>query len=280
LFGDGEYVAEMYVQGGEVHFPFIDVENNPNGGPIIRLLNPPDRNGDGKGDCPPWNGGCRGAFYDDRGYETADGTLVGQSINGTLCPANAQNPRGFGNPPLVAASDPLRGFDTASGQRSYGFPMGGNPLSVCLPDGGFGDKKGLDIWTFYPSNVLRTPLRILSPTAVTLSRFTAAREDASIAVRWATTLERDVRGFHIYRSTTGQRADAVRVTDALLPARGRGDGGASYEWRDTNVQPGIAYSYWLVEETTSGAQIEYGPAHLRERASAGDGSMLLPLIMR
>lgn len=66
-FPAGDFVAAAAVQGGEVHFPMLDVENNVDGGPQVELLNPPDVTGDSLGDCPPWNGRCFGAFYDDRG---------------------------------------------------------------------------------------------------------------------------------------------------------------------------------------------------------------------
>ena len=42
----GSGVAVAAAQGGEVHFPFLDVENNADGGPVIQLLNPPDINAD------------------------------------------------------------------------------------------------------------------------------------------------------------------------------------------------------------------------------------------
>ena len=59
------------IHGGEYHLPFVDVENNIQGGPSITLINPP------QGVCPPLNGGCSAAFYDDRGYTTTTGQTVG-----------------------------------------------------------------------------------------------------------------------------------------------------------------------------------------------------------
>ena len=67
----GPYPVKIDGHAGEYHFPMLDVENNLVGGPVITLLNPPG------GVCPPWNGGCRGAFYDDRGYVSGNGTAVG-----------------------------------------------------------------------------------------------------------------------------------------------------------------------------------------------------------
>jgi hypothetical protein len=265
------YVARMQVQGGEIHFPFFDVENNRNGGPQITLINPPDRDGDGVGDCPPFNGGCRGAFYDDRGYRTADGILVGSAVNGPLCPNNA------GSPPSPLVSDPQRGFDTATNQRRFGFPSGGNPQRVCLASGGFGDKKGLDLWSYYPSEIVTTTLRVVAPTAVELTRFAASREGGRTVVRWATSGERDSWGFHLYRAASGLREEAVRLTEQLIPARGVGGGGASYEWVDESANG--PYRYWLEEIGLDGARREYGPT--TPVAEAGEpATRWLPLVVR
>jgi hypothetical protein len=121
-----DYPARILLRAGEVHFPLLDVENSQDGGPQYELTNPPDG-------CPPLAGGCFTGFYDDRGYTTADGTDVG--VPGIELPGV--------NPPPVPNSDPLLGFDTSisPGQRAFG-------------DGsqaGFGDKKGLDLWTYYPT---------------------------------------------------------------------------------------------------------------------------------
>lgn len=265
----GTYQAQVQAQGGEVHFPFLDVENNLAGGPTIELANPPG------GNCPDWDGGCFGAFYNDRGYQTADGTLVGTSVNGPLCPDST------GNPPTVAFSDPERGFDSRLMQRSYGFTEGGNPPSICTPDSGFGDKKGLDLWTFYPSNRLTTPLLIRQePTAVTLSSFTAASEPGKVVLRWTTQTELNSWGFHVYRSASGTRADATRITPSLILARGSTQAGASYRWDDSTAQPGTAYTYWLEEiEHGDGSNINiYGPV----RSSVGTSNVyqvVVPLVL-
>lgn len=280
-FPGGSFSAAAAIQGGEVHFPALDVENNVAGGPELELENPPDRDGDGVGDCPPWNGGCFGAFYDDRGYRAANGTLVGTAVNGNLCPGDTANPRGFGNPPLIPASDPLLGFDSRTAQRAFGFPFDANPSSICRPDGGFGDKKGLDLWTYYPSNVLITPLQIVDPTAVTLRRFTASRDEGGVVVRWETGVELGARGFHLLRSVTGAEADAVHVTARLIPARGSASEGAAYSWTDaTATNTSTTYSYWLEELETSGATRRYGPARTGAGTAERPFSVALPLVLR
>ncbi len=280
-FPEGSFSAGAIIQGGEVHFPFLDVENNLRGGPVIELINAPDTSGDSVGDCPPWNGGCFGAFYDDRGYRTSDGTLVGTAVNGNLCAGNPANPRGFGNPPLIAASDPVRGFDTRTDQRRFGFSFDANPGSVCLPNGGFGDKKGLDLWTYYPSNALLTPVDITGPTAVTLRSLTAVRTAEQVVVSWETGVEIGTRGFHILRSPTGAIEDAVRVTAALIPAQGSPSEGASYSWAYGGASDAAADErYWLEEVELSGATLRYGPVRPTPTTADDRFKIALPLVAR
>ena len=122
------YPISITVRAGEYHFPLLDVENSQLGGPQYTLLNPPN------GLCPSFYNSlpnCNIAFYDDRGYTTANGTNVGTPPN-TL--------PGIGQP-SPNRSDPLTGFDTTTNQRAFG--TGGQF--------DFGDKKGLDLWTYYPS---------------------------------------------------------------------------------------------------------------------------------
>lgn len=264
----GQYRAAMAVQGGEVHFPSLDMENNLEGS-VVTLLNPPG------GVCPPFEGGCSSSFYDDRGYRTADGTLVGTALNGPLCPGNV------GNPPAIPSSDPLRGYDSRSTQRGWGFTDGGNPPQICDPAGGFGDKKGLDRWAYYPSNRLEAPLEIVAdPTPVTLTEFTAAHTGEGVLVRWATGSELGTRGFHLYRAAGPQRAEAVRVTPALIPATGSPAIGARYSFRDAGAAPGAPYTYWLVEVDAAGRSIEYPPATARPLAAALTPQAYLPLVVR
>jgi hypothetical protein len=278
-FPVGEFLAAAAAQGGEVHFPFLDVENNVDGGPEIELINPPDLNNDGVGDCPPWNGGCFGAFYDDRGYVSAAGTLVGTAVNGPLCPGDAANPRGFGNPPLIAASDPVLGFDSRTNQRAFGFPFDANPSSVCLPTGGFGDKKGLDLWTYYPSNILQAPLVIVDPTAITLRRFTVTREGETTVLHWETGVELGTQGFHILRGVGADPAAATRITATLIPARGSATRGGAYSWSDATARPDQRYTYWLEEVEVNGVTNVYGPAQSGTVPTDLRYRVALPLIM-
>jgi uncharacterized repeat protein (TIGR01451 family) len=150
FFPIGTYQVHARFHGGEYHFPMIDVENDIAGGPSITLLNPPG------GVCPALTGGCRAGFYDDRAYTTLNSTIVnsGNTVGTILC---------GNNPPATALSDPIVGFDTSSTQRAFGTASGGNTNIPCT--GAFGDAKGLDTWTFFPSTTALTPLNIVASAA-------------------------------------------------------------------------------------------------------------------
>jgi uncharacterized repeat protein (TIGR01451 family) len=149
-FPVGTYTVHAAFHGGEYHFPMIDVENDTQGGPTVTLLNPPGAV------CPPLIGGCSSGFYDDRAYRTLNGTVVdaGNVVGNVLC---------GNNPPATASSDPINGFNTTSAQRAFGTGAGGNTNVPCT--GAFGDAKGLDTWTYYPSNTVLTPLVIVATAA-------------------------------------------------------------------------------------------------------------------
>lgn len=147
-FPVGNYSVRVNIRAGEYHFPLIDAENSVNGGPSYTLLNPP-------AGCQPLTGGCSAGFYDDRGYQLMNGNTVG-TVNVALC---------GNNPPAVPVSDLINGFDTTTNQRGFGAGTGGNTNQSCLNPmatvGAFGDVKGLDMWTYYPSNEAFTPLIIV-----------------------------------------------------------------------------------------------------------------------
>jgi hypothetical protein len=141
------YPYRVGIHSGEYHLPFVDVENNIQGGPSITLINPP------QGVCPPLNGGCSAAFYDDRGYTTTTGQTVG-TPGSVLCGLN---------PPAVPFSDPVLGYDTTTNQRAFGTATGGNTNVPCT--GNFGDTKGLDLWTYYAAAPVSGQLNVVDQLA-------------------------------------------------------------------------------------------------------------------
>jgi uncharacterized repeat protein (TIGR01451 family) len=152
FFPVGSFQVHASFHGGEYHFPMIDVENDTQGGPSITLLNPPG------GTCPALTGGCTSGFYDDRAYRTLSGAVVdsGNTVGSVLC---------GNNPPATAFSNAITGYDTTTNQRAFGAASGGNANVPCDPTGSFGDTKGLDTWTYFPSNTVLAPLNIVATAA-------------------------------------------------------------------------------------------------------------------
>jgi uncharacterized repeat protein (TIGR01451 family) len=119
-----------------------------------------------------------------------------------------------------------------------------------------------------------------APTAITLDRFSATRREGTVVVEWVTSREVDTWGYDLYRSASGRRADAERVTARTILAQGRGQGGATYRWTDLDVRPDVTYTYWLVETETSGALHEYGPVSTASHPTDSANLIFLPLTTR
>ncbi len=138
------------------------------------------------------------------------------------------------------------------------------------------------IFTLTPGQIDPTwylGLSPISPTAIHLTHFSAERGANGVIIRWQTAAEFGTRGFHLERSASGSRSDAVRVTDRLIPATGSINSGAAYVWNDASAVPGVRYTYWLVEETIDGATHIYGPATAEVRTGS-TYSVFLPLVIR
>ncbi len=129
----GPYQYKVSMHAGEYHFPLLDAENSANGGPTLTLLNPIG------GACP--YASCSTAFYDDRSYRTTTGVLVNPSANPS------------GNvPPNPLYANPAIGFDSSTNQRKWGDGSGS----------GFGNWKGLDLWTYFPSAAVQNTLDVVA----------------------------------------------------------------------------------------------------------------------
>ena len=148
----GSYPVRVSVRGGEYHFPLLDAENSVNGGPSFTVLNPP---GSFAAGFTPTT-----AFYDDRGYQLANGTVVGTAVNGPLCPTGTA---GNSTQPNPVNSNTLTGFNSTGLDRRFGTASGGNS-NVTSCAGSFGDAKGLDLWTYFPSQFTTTNVVIVPAT--------------------------------------------------------------------------------------------------------------------
>ena len=138
------YKFRLTLHAGEYHFPELDAESSTLGGPTVTLLNPPG------GTCPFGRPSCTTAFYDDRGYTLSTGADVG-TPGSVLCGTNS---------PTTTHANPASGYDSSGPQRAYGTDTGGNTNASCT--GSFGDVKGLDTWTYFPSSTTANTLNILA----------------------------------------------------------------------------------------------------------------------
>lgn len=146
-----DYQFRISGRNGEAHFPFVDVEGNLRGGPILTKL----------------NGNIQDSlvYHDDRGYVTVGGTAVG-TLNGSLC----GNPARDEPVPVVS----LAGVDSSdanlSGSGNYyrAWDQVANPNSDCASNTqGFGDTKALNLWTFQLTQPQSSTLDIIDAADVT-----------------------------------------------------------------------------------------------------------------
>ena len=120
----------------------------------------------------------------------------------------------------------------------------------------------------------------IAPTSITLTSFTATHNDDGIAIQWATSSELNTWGFALYRSGSGKRSDAIKVTPELILARGRGSLGANYQWIDTTAQTGTTYAYWLLETELDQSTHEYGPVTAVASTAQATYQVFIPFMQK
>lgn len=158
------YGVHASIHAGEYHFPLLDAENSTAGGPNVTLLN----------HANPGGSAHTIGYYDDRGYTASSGyNVTKNSVSASGTSTDVNQPLGGIGPPTTINADPLNGFDMSSSQRSYG--QTGNNGNTNVPNtGSFGDTKGLDLWTYFPSAVAFSSLNVQgAPTLLLAKRITA-----------------------------------------------------------------------------------------------------------
>jgi uncharacterized repeat protein (TIGR01451 family) len=125
------YNARLRLRTGEYHFPILDAENNPTG-LVVEMENPPvpfplefDSNGQ------PIDRFT--IYYNNTNFTTANGTPINLAGPGAPTPALA-----------------VRGINSASGALSF--------------TSFWGDQKGVDFWSYMPSQAVFTQVVVLSST--------------------------------------------------------------------------------------------------------------------
>ncbi|MEM7539867.1 MAG: SdrD B-like domain-containing protein [Chloroflexota bacterium] len=118
----------------------------------------------------------------------------------------------------------------------------------------------------------------LDPTAIELVSFVAVPTNDAIRVRWETNSEVDTFGFHLYRSTSEQLAEAVRVNMQMVPAQG--ESGGIYTYLDESALANVAYAYWLVEIENGVEAQAYGPVRATLQVASVGYWVYLPAVAR
>lgn len=125
------YNAQVEIQAGEIHFPFIDPERNTNGIIVQRVKD--------SGTSPNPNDPFE-VFFDDRynytGTNTYDFSLCAAGDTPPP-PPTANLPACEGVAPAVRSA--LNGVSSASGAHRWG--------------DNFGNRRGMDTWAFYPAAI-------------------------------------------------------------------------------------------------------------------------------
>lgn len=146
--GDG-YRFRLEGRNGEAHFPFTDVEGNLNGGPTLTKL----------------NGNIQDSlvYYDDRGYVTRGGTSVGE-LNGHICGAGSLLEQPVPNVSLIGV-DSSNGNLNGTGRYYRSWQNAGNLNADCSTGSGgvqgYGDTKGLNLWTYQSTTPQSSTLNII-----------------------------------------------------------------------------------------------------------------------
>lgn len=116
------------------------------------------------------------------------------------------------------------------------------------------DNCSCDNWTsLTPTNCSCTP------DLITLVSFTATPHDSYVLIDWATDMEIDNIGFHLWRSGT-EDGEYIKITDNSIPAQG---GGYQYIFTDDTVIKGKTYYYKLEDIDLYGASTFHGPVSVR-----------------
>jgi hypothetical protein len=84
-----------------------------------------------------------------------------------------------------------------------------------------------------------------------------------VLIRWRTTWEEGIRGFHLSRERIHK--PPLRITHKLVASKGSTTHGASYSFRERGAPRGAgAYRYFLWEVTRDGKRILRGLTPVKE----------------
>ena len=98
--------------------------------------------------------------------------------------------------------------------------------------------------------------KIVTPTAVSLRSFAAARSGRLVVLRWRTGSNHSLLGFNVYRQ---QRGKLVKLNRALIPSVfGGTTAGHTYSFLDRTARRGVTYTYRLQAVSLGGTRTWLG----------------------
>jgi hypothetical protein len=189
-----------------------------------------------------------------------------------------------GDPVLDSNGDPITTVTDENGDYSFtDVPPGTYQVAQTVPDGyvAIDDVDGGDLTingdvtriTVAPGQDITDQdfVNRQAPTDVALLSFDVVPVDATaLRVGWSTASEENVQGFHLWRSETDDRSQAVQITPEMIESKGTLLSGAEYHFIDGPLQSDTQYYYWLQEIETTGKATEFGPATGRTPALPGE----------
>ncbi len=121
-----------------------------------------------------------------------------------------------------------------------------------------------------------------SPTAITLTNFTAMQSSEGVTIAWETGTEIDNAGFNLYRATA-EAGPYTKINDLLIPAKGDPVSGASYVYLDSSAtDPNQTYYFKLEDIDTGGTSTFHGPINTASGVSGEPNGMrvYLPIVFK
>ena len=113
------------------------------------------------------------------------------------------------------------------------------------------------------------------PVSLTLVSLNARWREEAIQVNWGTAGEVNNLGFNLYRRELG-RETHTQLNESLIPsASPGGQQGASYQFIDSGVMPGVTYEYLLEDVDFRGLRTQHGPV-----VAMAPYAIFLPLVTR
>ena len=230
-----------------------------------------DQNNNGQRDPgEPGISGVTVTLYDQDGNivatttTDADGNYLFTHLTPGIYQVGFELPEGYAFT-IPGQGDPATDSDVDPDTRRTG------PVSI---------EVGQNELTIWAGLITPDPADVPDPTAITLNRFTATREDGRVVIRWETGVERNTWGYQLYRATSRDRAQATRITPTIILARGRGANGAAYIWHDTEASDAGDYWYWLEEVEIDGTTSIHGPIRISTQTATTTFKVFLPLTVR